>query len=170
MTNKSLESGSYNTGNYTETFMCVYTHTQASMSAFRLWYVEERKKSTKQTDKPSILKRLIGKGPQKFWQTIWLLLLQAKQLNECVSIVQFLPGSIIAVTEIWNLLLELFLKSGPRLCMTHVLISEQTGRSNILYGKNFSAKLIINNLGRETVLRLRQILLFAKPILMTFLK
>jgi len=28
MTNKSLESGSYNTDNYTEIFMCVYTHTQ----------------------------------------------------------------------------------------------------------------------------------------------
>lgn len=33
-----------------------------------------------------------------------------------------------------------------------------TGRTNILYGKYFSVKLIINNLGRETVLRLRQIL------------
>lgn len=75
--------------------------------------------------------------------------LQAKWLNEYISIVQFPSGSITAVTEIWNLLLELFLKSGPRLCMTHVLISEQTGRSNILYGKDFSAKLIISNLGGE---------------------
>lgn len=33
--------------------------------------------------------------------------------------------------------------------MTHVLISEQTGRSNILYGKDFSVKLIVSNLGGE---------------------
>lgn len=139
--------------------MCVYTHThtKASMSAFRCWHGEEKTNKTKHTHTP-LLKSLIGKDPQKFWHNIWLLLLQAKRLNECLSIVWFLHGSITTVTEIWNLLLELFLKSGSRLCMTHVLISEQTGKSNILYGKDFSVKLIINNLGRETVLRLRQIL------------
>lgn len=144
MTNKSLDSGSYNTDNYAEILMCVYTHTNTHVSVSMLKWGEKKNKPN-----THILKRLIWKDPQKFWQNIWLVLLQAKPLNDCISIVQFLPGSIITVTEIWNLLLELFLKSGPRLHMTHVLISEQTGRSNILYGKDLSVKLIINNPGRE---------------------
>lgn len=110
MTKASLESESQNTDNYMKIFVSVYTHRyrKTSMSALgkkpnpnQKWQPTplQKKNQKQQKEKPKtkrkqtkqkinhknlkcILKRLIGKDPQKFWQNTWLLLLQAQLLNE----------------------------------------------------------------------------------------
>lgn len=129
---------------YIYIWMCVHMYSKTSMWASGSWHEEEKKNHTHLYSNDER-----EKTHRNSVRTSDYCFLQAKWLNEYISIVQFPSGSITAVTEIWNLLSELFLKSGPRLCMTHVLISEQTGRSNILYGKDFSVKLIVSNLGGE---------------------